>query len=290
MLRIRTVKPELFYHEALFDAEMSVQLPLRLAFIGLFTCCDREGRFKWRVKQLKHTTLPYDDVDMSQILDALAIHGFLVKYQVGGELYGCIPSWSQHQSINNKEKQSVLPSPHEGEIIEGTLPSTQTSISKPKRASKSCEKHISKKATDIVSSQVKTIFEHWKVTLNHPNAKLDRKRIAVIKKALKLGYMDSQLCEAITGCSLTPYILGDNNQGQRYDSIELILRDAEHIDRFLHNASHPPKPQSKAQQKMRRHEQVITGWVNKKMHQSKSDQSGHMYEHDDASNKKAGEK
>jgi hypothetical protein len=46
MGRIRTVKPELFQHGDLFDAEVESGFPLRLAFIGLFTCCDREGRFK----------------------------------------------------------------------------------------------------------------------------------------------------------------------------------------------------------------------------------------------------
>lgn len=53
MSRIRTVKPELFKHEELFDAEQNSKLPLRLAFIGLFTVADREGRFKWRPRTLK---------------------------------------------------------------------------------------------------------------------------------------------------------------------------------------------------------------------------------------------
>jgi hypothetical protein len=63
MARIRTVKPELFRHDSLFEAEQECQLPLRLAFIGLFTCCDREGRFRWRLRQLKLDVLPYDSID-----------------------------------------------------------------------------------------------------------------------------------------------------------------------------------------------------------------------------------
>ena len=46
MSRIRTVKPELFKHEELFDTELASGLPLRLAFTGLFTVADCEGRFK----------------------------------------------------------------------------------------------------------------------------------------------------------------------------------------------------------------------------------------------------
>src|ERR1035438_7461939 len=77
MQRIRTVKPEFFQHEGLFDLEMQVGLPVRLAFVGLWTCCDREGRFPWRPRKLKTDILPYDDLDFAAVLDALAGGGFL---------------------------------------------------------------------------------------------------------------------------------------------------------------------------------------------------------------------
>lgn len=110
MARIRTVKPELFRHEALYEAEIKNKLPLRLSYIGLFTACDREGRFKWKPKTLKLDVLPYDDVDFSRVLDALVTHGFIVKYEFEGDEFGCIPTWSQHQVINNRESTSLLPS------------------------------------------------------------------------------------------------------------------------------------------------------------------------------------
>lgn len=111
MARIRTVKPELFRHEDLYEAEIESGLPLRLAFIGLFTCCDREGRFEWRPRQLKLDVMPYDMTDFSRVLDALMTRGFVVKYEVGGKRYGCIPSFSKHQVINNREKLSEIPEP-----------------------------------------------------------------------------------------------------------------------------------------------------------------------------------
>jgi len=110
MARIRTVKPELFRHEALFEAEIKTLLPLRLAYIGLFTACDREGRFKWKPRALKLDVLPYDNVDFSRVLDALVTHGFIVKYAFEGDEFGCIPTWGQHQVINNRESSSMLPS------------------------------------------------------------------------------------------------------------------------------------------------------------------------------------
>lgn len=117
MSRIRTVKPALFKHESLFDAEESSGLPLRLAFIGLFTVADREGRFAWRPRSLKTDCLPYDGVDFSRVLDALASRGFIVKYEVAGELYGYIPSFKTHQVINNREAKSDIPEPNENNIL-----------------------------------------------------------------------------------------------------------------------------------------------------------------------------
>lgn len=118
--RIRTVKPELFRHEALFDLEAETGLPVRLAFIGLFTCCDREGRFEWRARTLKSCVMPFDDVDFSRVLDALTTRGFIVRYRVGTREFGEIPGFSKHQVVNNREGSSKIPPTSEAdEIIDG---------------------------------------------------------------------------------------------------------------------------------------------------------------------------
>lgn len=110
MARIRSIKPEFFRHEALYEAEKESGLPLRVAFAGLWTACDREGRFKWKPRTLKLDVLPYDECDFSRVLDALNSRGFIVKYQHEEDEYGCIPSWTTHQVINNRESASILPS------------------------------------------------------------------------------------------------------------------------------------------------------------------------------------
>ena len=115
MSRIRTVKPELFRHEELFDAELESGLPLRLAFIGLFTVADCEGRFRWKPRTLKLDVLPHDSVEFAAVLNALARHGFIQRYEVGGEVYGVIPSFNRHQQIQSKESErgSSIPPPPE---------------------------------------------------------------------------------------------------------------------------------------------------------------------------------
>lgn len=111
MARIRTIKPEVCLHEGLYDLERESGLPVRFAWVGLWTQCDREGRFKWRPRSLKSQVLPHDDVDFSRVLDALATRGFVVQYACRGEVFGFIPSWKKHQVINNRECESSLPDP-----------------------------------------------------------------------------------------------------------------------------------------------------------------------------------
>jgi hypothetical protein len=111
MARIRTIKPDFFRHEGLFEAERESGLPLRVAYAGLFTVADREGRFRWRPRQLKLDVLPFDEVDFARVLDVLCTGGFIERYTSGGEEYGRIPSWLKHQVINNRESASTLPAP-----------------------------------------------------------------------------------------------------------------------------------------------------------------------------------
>ena len=136
--RIRTIKPEFFRHEDLYDLEKETGLPIRLAYAGLWTCCDREGRFRWRPRELKAVILPYDLVDFAAILEAL-LHGpqrngqltgegrvidasstraFLAEYTYQGEHFGYIPSFKRHQYINPREKASELPPPPQGFLFD----------------------------------------------------------------------------------------------------------------------------------------------------------------------------
>jgi hypothetical protein len=113
-MRIRTIKPEFFTHDRLFDAEIETKLPLRLAYIGLWCAADREGRFRWEPRRLKALIFPYDKIDFARVLDALGTRGFIVKYSKAGvddACFGSIPSWHNHQVINNRERASQLPEP-----------------------------------------------------------------------------------------------------------------------------------------------------------------------------------
>jgi hypothetical protein len=110
-MRIRTIKPEFFIHEELFELEKKSGLPVRLAFIGLWCAADREGRFKWQPRALGAQILPYDGADFGGILDALESGGFVVRY--GG--FGWIPGFLRHQQVNHRAPASQLPAPPDHE-------------------------------------------------------------------------------------------------------------------------------------------------------------------------------
>lgn len=110
-MRIRTIKPEFFLHDRLFDAEIASGLPLRLSFIGLWCAADRSGRFQWEPRRLGACILPYDRVDFGLCLSALMSGGWVRKYAADGREYGEIPSFQRHQVINNREKESSIPAP-----------------------------------------------------------------------------------------------------------------------------------------------------------------------------------
>lgn len=86
---------------------------------------------------------------------------------------------------------------------------------------------------------IERVFEHWKAVHGHTKARLDEKRRRVLRAALG-NYSADELCEAISGYLNSPHHMGVNDRGTRYDDIELMLRDAKHVDMGLAFARDPP--------------------------------------------------
>ena len=84
------------------------------------------------------------------------------------------------------------------------------------------------------SNQTMEVFDFWIAELRHGSATrvvLSPKRRRKIEQALKL--YDVQTCkDAILGCKQSDFHMGRNGMGKKYDDIELILRDPEHVERF----------------------------------------------------------
>lgn len=259
MARIRTVKPDLFRHEDLHDLELETGLPVRLTFIGLFCVCDKAGRFRWRPKQLKLDILPYDDLDFERVIDALASRDFLVKYEVEGEFYGCIPTFTRHQHINNRESESILPDMSVGTLTnEGTkhespaitepeqISNTELVTRKPRvehsaEGEKEREKEREGERNNMsrqTRDQVKEVFDHWITTMGKTSqAKLTDKRKKCVEARLKEGYTVDQIKQAIEGCAKSPHHMGQNDSGTVYDDLTLICRSGDKVEQFANNVA-----------------------------------------------------
>ena len=114
--------------------------------------------------------------------------------------------------------------------------------------------------TELIDPVV-DVFEHWQSAMNHSRAKLDDKRRKKIRDALK-NYPPEDLKKAVDGCLKSPFHMGENDQGAVYDGIDLILRDADHIDKFIGYADSPPtRRMSKSEQIAAQNEKVAQEFV-----------------------------
>jgi hypothetical protein len=108
----------------------------------------------------------------------------------------------------------------------------------------------SPKTANVDRAIVGEVFAYWQQTMHSPRSILDDRRQRSIRAALAMGYNADQLCRAIHGCSLTPHNMGHNDRNQRYVGLDLILRDADHIDRFIEADAHPPATNGTARENM----------------------------------------
>ncbi len=109
MARSRNIKPGFFLNDTLAEVP-----PLaRLLFIALWTIADRAGRLDDRPLKIKAQCLPYDQADVDELLQCLALRGFLVRYSVAGLRFIQIVNWDKHQDPHCKEKASDIPAPPE---------------------------------------------------------------------------------------------------------------------------------------------------------------------------------
>lgn len=124
MARSRNIKPGFFTNDEL--AECSPYA--RLLFAGLWTIADREGRGEDRPKKIKVLVLPFDIVDVDELMQALHDKGFIRRYEVDGDKYFQICNWAKHQNPHHKEIASVIPSPpeHKDTVCEGYVPLSNT--------------------------------------------------------------------------------------------------------------------------------------------------------------------
>lgn len=100
--------------------------------------------------------------------------------------------------------------------------------------------HEQDQEQENIKASVSVVFDHWKQVHNHSRAQLDDKRRKLIRNALKV-YSEADLCASISGYLNSPHHMGKNPNNAKYDDIELLLRDAKHVDAGLKFHVEPPR-------------------------------------------------
>ena len=86
----------------------------------------------------------------------------------------------------------------------------------------------------VTLEEVTELFNYWILVLKSESARKPlmndtrRQLLAIAIYDYRMDYCK----QAIDGCSNSHYHMGRNKQGKVYNSIELIFRDNEHIERF----------------------------------------------------------
>jgi hypothetical protein len=111
-VRSRIVKPNFFKNEDLARLD-----PLaRILFEGLWCMADREGRIEDRPARIKAEVLPYDAVNIDELLDALAVRPgpgsdpFIIRYTVEGRRFIQITN-PENLNPAHREPASQIPPP-----------------------------------------------------------------------------------------------------------------------------------------------------------------------------------
>lgn len=212
-MRARGIKPGFFVNADL------VQLPplVRLLFIGLWCMADRAGRLKDSPMTIKLTVLPGDDCDVDQMLDALAAHDFIVRYQVDDAHYIQVQNFTKHQSPHIKERESTIPAPD----LHGTS-TVQEPCQHPLTpdsgllTTDSIENLLSGKTPDPPAENgsrpskaalVRARFDHWRATFPEETQRLSltKDRARAISARLAEGIAPSTIDEAVTNARGDPW-------------------------------------------------------------------------------------
>ncbi len=244
MGRIRTIKPEFPQSESMGR----VSRDARLCFILLWTLADDAGKLRGNSRMLASLLYPYDD-DAKSLIDGwlgeLEAEHCIERHSINGDAYVLIRNWLIHQKIDKPSKSKlpdfvessrILANPRGGIKDQGSRIKDQDQG----KGSGTQDMSSSKQLDPPPPNPVDVIFDHWRKVWNHPKSQLDGKRRKAILAALKLGYTVDDLCESIAGYLQSPHHRGENDRQTVYDSIDLLLRDASHIDAGLAFTRGPP--------------------------------------------------
>ena len=258
MARIRSTHPGQWT-----DSKFLACSPLcRLLVLALRNEADDNGVFKWDIVEIKVRCMPLDNSDIKKLLDEAISNKQLRHFEYGDREYGIIRNFTQWQRPKSPTFSYPVPVEMEkGYELNKSYFGSEAQLNMDDSPNPSAEEGRRKKEEGkeegkgngeekrYVSQSIEIVFNSWKQYCNHPRSNLDDKRKKLITDALKNGYTEDQLIEAIRGCTNTPHNMGINDRGEKYDGLHVILKSADQIDRFINNFHTPPTPKNEAERR-----------------------------------------
>ena len=192
MARIRTIKPEFFT-----SADIVALTPLaRLFYVSLWCEADREGRLNWNTKTFKIRYFPADDCDIDALAGEIINAGLVEIYEADGRKYAEILCFKNHQVINNRESESVIPA-----RVKDASPRVQGEGRKEGKEGKGKEP-ASKRETSIPENfSISENVKEWAVKNGHDQLEAHLAKFIDTAKAKGYKYIDwdAAFRNAITG-------------------------------------------------------------------------------------------
>lgn len=109
------------------------------------------------------------------------------------------------------------------------------------RTTKATKLSQASKASSVPEHDILRVFDYWMTVMDKTRrAVLSEERRILIGAAIHDYGLESCL-EAVRGCSVSPFHMGANKQRKRYDTLELIFRNADKIERFIQIADENPE-------------------------------------------------
>lgn len=118
-----------------------------------------------------------------------------------------------------------------------------------------------RRLSPVKTEDVDVVCAHY--VRYHPRAKPNEKDRAKIRKRLEEGWQADDLRRAIDGCHASPFHSGDNETGTKYQSLELIVRDAGKVQKFIEMFENKPEGGSGAGRKGRRNLDAVKDFISR---------------------------
>ena len=151
---------------------------------------------------------------------------------------GCVP---QIQGGVHTGHRGCVPQTHKTK--ERTKEGTQASVA---------TNDESESENDSTAVTAKAVLDAWVEATGRNAAKvrMNGKRLAAVKARLREGYTKEDLIAAVQGIARSPWHMGDNPEGKRYDDMLLAIRDGERVEKFRDLLAEGTAPKSKVDQVM----------------------------------------